>query len=308
MNGLLMASRALHFGSALMLAGVLAFRWLVLRGAGEKEWADLGRRLDLLFRCALTVLVISGVGLFWAVAAEMSGASLGQSLDAGTWETVLMQTKFGNVFLWRSGLAALLAVTWWRGRPRGRFFAGVTASAAVALLVSLAWTGHAGSVGGASAGWRIGADAAHLLAAAIWPTGLIFFAMFLHGLRRPGMAAPFDLVSTVVRRFSDVSLATVMVLAATGIVNACFLVGSWGALIATGYGQVLCFKIALFSGMLGIAAWNRFRLLPLLFRAKEPRERERLLGRLGSFVRVEWSLAAGIVAVVAVLGTMPPPR
>ena len=59
-------------------------------------------------------------------------------------------------------------------------------------------------------------------------------------------------------------IATVVAVLATGIVNTWILVGSLTRLIATGYGQLLILKMALFAVMLSFAAANRFWLTPRL--------------------------------------------
>jgi putative copper resistance protein D len=59
-------------------------------------------------------------------------------------------------------------------------------------------------------------------------------------------------------------IAVVVVVLATGIINAWILVGSWHALIVTGYGRLLMLKVVLFAAMLLIAAANRFWLTPRL--------------------------------------------
>jgi putative copper resistance protein D len=182
---------------------------------------------------------------------------------------------------------------------------------AAALIVSVAWTGHAAATGGPDLPWRIMADATHLFAASIWPTGLLPFALFLGCARRGADPSHLSPVLAVARRFSAVSFITVGVLIATGIINTCFIVGSFSALVTTDYGRLLCLKLFLFLVILGIAARNRYRLLPLLFvRAAVPDKSPvfPLLRRLQAFVATEFGLAVGIVIVVSLLGITPPPH
>jgi predicted PurR-regulated permease PerM len=117
---LLTFSRALHIGSGLMLVTVVAFRWLILLPAfsesSEQEWTlftPLFSRLNRIFVSAGIILVLSGMMLFWAAAAGMSGTSLEGSLDTGTLCTVAFQTQFGHVFLGRFALSILLGVITW---------------------------------------------------------------------------------------------------------------------------------------------------------------------------------------------------
>jgi putative copper resistance protein D len=322
---LLICARAFHFGSGMILVGVVAFRWLVLLPAfaGEtdetwREFTPLFQKLNALFLGAGVLLVVSGFALFWAVAAGMSDTSLAESLTADTWGTVLFQTQFGSVCQWRFGLMVILGLMMWRLARNSwqlrrkssplEMAAGVVATA---LVVSIAWTGHAAATGGSDFKLRVMADAAHLFAASIWPAGLLPFALFLGCARQIGGLSRLGPVVAAARRFSELSFVTVGVLIATGIINACFIVGSFSALVATDYGRLLCLKLFLFLVILGIATWNRYQLLPLLLLHASASEKSPvlpLLQRLRSFVMTELSLAVAVVGVVSILGTTPPPH
>jgi Copper resistance protein D len=64
------------------------------------------------------------------------------------------------------------------------------------------------------------------------------------------------------RRFSLVSLVTVVTLAITGSINGYFLVGTIHALAATVYGRLLELKMAIFGAMVAIGAFNLLWLKP----------------------------------------------
>lgn len=100
-------------------------------------------------------------------------------------------------------------------------------------------------------------------------------------------------------------IAAVAVILVTGIVNTWILVGSWHALIGTGYGQLLMLKIALFIVMLLFAAANRFWLTPRLAlpsSAPQPDARRQLARNS----IIEFGLALIIFAIVGMLGTLHP--
>ena len=102
-----------------------------------------------------------------------------------------------------------------------------------------------------------------------------------------------------------------LVLTGTGVINGYFLVGSLSALFNTPYGEVLLVKLFLFFIILCVAGWNRYRLLPAFFAKTSSDHRDEavtLLAKLRTFVLIEFSLAVGILAVVSLLGTMPPSR
>jgi putative copper resistance protein D len=311
---LLILARTLSFGSGMILVGVMAFRRLVLlpafAGATDDLWKPLGpfgRQLHRLIVGSALILVLSDVLLFWAVTAEMSDNSPVEALNREALATVLFQTQFGTVCLWRIGFAVILCallislrrtfshhpVCMLRFAPL-ELAAGMTA---VALVISAAWTGHA-AASSTMFLVRIVADAFHLLAAAIWPAGLLPFALFLK-------SAPTDSppVSMAIRRFSALSLVVVIVLIVTGIINSVFLVGSFSALVTTEYGRILCLKLILFLVIMALACWNRFRLLPLLSHPS----RTIVVRQLRCFVVLEFGLAVAIVVVVGFLGLTPPP-
>lgn len=316
-SDLLILARALQFGAGMTLVTVAAFRAFVLLPgfAGESDATRQGlvpylRRLWKISIFALATHLVSGLFLFWAVAAGMSGSSLSDALNLNTLSTVLFQTRFGTVCLWRAAFLVLflfvLPVRPWTLRHRLSLPEIAAGLLAAALFISIAWTGHAATSSGT---WNLAADALHLLAASIWPGGLLPFALFLSFAGHDLMASHFVPVMKTALRFSAMSFTAVFVLAASGIVNAFFLVGSFSALIATPYGQVLCLKLLLFSGMLVIASWNRWRLLPrLLYSGGESADARPLLRRLRNFVLAELSLAIAVIFVVALLGTLPPPR
>jgi putative copper resistance protein D len=206
-------------------------------------------------------------------------------------------------------LAVLIGMLVWkqwavrRKTSRIEITAGIFA---IALTVSVALTGHAAATGGMEFWFRVGADALHLFITAIWPTGLLPFALFLAFAHRAGDAVQQPTLR-VIHRFSNVSFAAVWVLVASGISLACFMLGSFQALFATDYGRLLSLKIFLFLIMLGIASWNRYRLVPQL--GSETRDENSTgthLRRLQGFVLVELTLAVAIVIVVSFLGATPP--
>ena len=91
--------------------------------------------------------------------------------------------------------------------------------------------------------------------------------------------------------------------AVTGIVNAILLVGSIDGLTGTDYGRVLLIKIALFVLLVAVAIINRLILVPRI-----GREKKLSTGTTALFwtVGIEQVLGLAIIAVVSILGTLPP--
>ena len=88
----------------------------------------------------------------------------------------------------------------------------------------------------------------------------------------------------------------------TGLVNSWILVGldRLGDLAEIAYGQVLLAKLALFAGMLGFAAANRFRHTQAVA-DNAP------LGAVRRSLAWEAGLGVSVLALVAWLGTLAPP-
>ena len=98
-------------------------------------------------------------------------------------------------------------------------------------------------------------------------------------------------------------------LAATGLTNSYFLVGSLRALVASEYGRLLMLKLFLFSIMVGLGACNLLRFKPQLALANEQNATQRdALRKLMRNVIAELCLGTLIVLIVSALGATPPPR
>jgi copper transport protein len=131
-------------------------------------------------------------------------------------------------------------------------------------------------------------DFLHVAAASFWLGGLVALASALMG---PGDRAP------MLRRFSNVALVSVAVLAATGVIRAFAELSSLGQLWSTGYGRLLIVKTALLAALVTIGWLNRYRLVPRLS-----------LDGLRRSVAVELAVFAGLVAAVALLTDLRPGR
>jgi copper transport protein len=107
----------------------------------------------------------------------------------------------------------------------------------------------------------------------------------------------------IVRRFSNVAVATVVVLLLAGFGIAILQVRSVAGLVTTTYGWMLLAKLALVTGLLALATLNKFRLTPLLARGDI-----RGASRLRLSIAAEIALVLGILIATASLSTTPPPR
>jgi putative copper resistance protein D len=292
-------SRAFHFAACLVIVATLVVDRIVVAptaGIAAQRWRPIARWLLLL---ALPAALMSGIAWFSAIAADMSGLPPAQALQRPILQLVWTKTHFGGLWELRLVLWAATAV-FSLARYSARLSTPATWLALLcgsALSVSLAWAGH--GLFGNPVGWHLLADGTHLLIAGFWPAGLLPFALLFSRLYRVASPEQRVCVITLTRRFSAMSLASVALLAVTGLANSWFLVGPPSNLWRTGYGRVLLGKIALFAIMVGIGAINLLRLKPRV-------SDETAAAQLRFNVRAEALLGAGVVILVAVLGLLQP--
>jgi len=298
MPELLVAVRAIHVAATLLVLGTASFRTLALTPALPKAPPDDTAAFDA---------VLQRLALFGVLVAVLSGAAwfalFAAQLDADTTSsgelvlTILGETRFGHVALIRLVVAAMLAGLLTTPPTAVRS----TASILLALVFALALgaTGHLGAAPGVRGGLELMADLAHIAAASVWGGGLLPFALLLRRARHHADARWAEIALRCTRRFSLLAMTSVGVLVLTGTINGIVLIGTVEALRSTDYGSALLLKIALFLGMLFFAAVNRFVWTP---RLSGPDAMKHLQWSSGA----EIALSLGVVALVGLLGTLPP--
>jgi putative copper resistance protein D len=292
----LVLARLLHYVATTTLFGASLFPLYAYADA-EPERAGLWRGKLLLLAAILALLS----GLLWFVlsAANMTG-SLSELADGDALWAIVHDTGFGAIWTGRMILAIVMIVVLAAVRPFPTSLRwNVTISfLAATLLLSLAGTGHAQVEEGWASVVHICSDAAHLLAAGAWLGGLVPLGDILahYSDTRGGST----LVERALLKFSGMGYTAVATLIGTGLINSWFLVGSVSNLPTTPYGEMLLTKLALFAGMLALAAANRFWLVPSIGEADKP------IRKLRKHVLGEQLLGAAILVVVSALGTMAP--
>lgn len=305
--------RAVHYAATLSTAGVVVFMVLIAepafrRAANPRLAATLRRRLAWIAWIGLAIALLSAVPWLVLVAESMSGEPLGALYGQGIVGTVLTRTDFGHDWLLRVVLGCALGGAFVHFFPAkdapSRGLQISTTILAAAYAGSLAWTGHAIGAQDVEAILHPAADVLHLIAAAAWVGGLVPLALLLTmtGADDTGVAA----ARAATLRFSNLGIASVAALLASGLVNSWYLVGSVSALTTTDYGRLLTIKIALFLLMVAIAAFNWSRLTPRLVQEADIAATQRARRRLRGNAAAEALAGAIIVVIVAVLGTLPP--
>ena len=314
MDDLLIYVRTVHIAATLLVAGVVFFTVFVFnpaaRNAGGVTHAAAEVRAwnRLLAWSALVLAVISGAGWLLLTAAAMSGNDLVDVVPSGALGTVLTKTTFGRDWLIRIVLAfglTAISIPFFAARSRhSAWFDGAAVITAAAFAGTLAWAGHAAGGLGFEAIIHPAADVLHLVAAAAWVGALVPLAILLTATGAEPNA--LDVARTATLRFSIVGMIAVTTLLASGIINSWYLVGSVAALLGTHYGKLLLFKLALFLGMVAIAAYNWSRLTPALVASGSIAAAQTARRRLCRNAAIEASAGALVIAIVSVLGTQAP--
>lgn len=292
------ACRLVHFVSVMMAFGGSAFRVYAVGAADQKVLGILDARLRRVLLASAIFALLTALLLLSLVGSRMAG-SPAAALDWKTISTVLLDTSFGRVWGWRLLIAALLVLVFaFRGVQPG-YRVGLSAL----LLASLGWVGHAADKQGAAGlGHEIN-QSVHLLAGGIWLGGLVPLTWVVARAQRSRSKEWVLLLRGALPQFSHMGYAAVGFVALTGMINTILLVGSIDGLTGTTYGRVLLLKIALFLLLVVVAIINRLVLVPWIGRHGEASTgTAALLWAVG----IEQMLGLAIIAVVSVLGTLPP--
>lgn len=302
-EGAFSLARLLHFASTLSLFGGGLF---LLYGYRPQPDDKVQPNCSPWPRSLLLLATAIGVAsaLMW-LAAEAD-------LLTGAWTSVIAavrQTRFGLILALRALALALLFLICLPLQSVRTLAAAATILGGLSVA-SLAWTGH-GSVGsGLSASLHTGADALHLLAAGVWVGALVSSSVQTARVRRACRVSEAQRLFQGIARFAAIAPAMVAILTLSGLVNAWYLIGPnhLTALFDTPYGLLLLVKLALFLGMLPLAAINRFLLVPRLRSAVAlSTPLEPVLEKLRFSLLAESAVVMLLLAAVGVLGTLEPP-
>jgi copper transport protein len=333
--------RALQFAAIGAGGGLVAFLGLVwlpaLAGVagGTTAWRNASRGFVARIRVALVLAALAGVlsalaGLALE-GAEAAGVPFWRAWDATVLRGVL-DTRFGAVWTggavaWvivGAGAAMLLAPRSSRApvlRPvslgadgaalPARASRGPLAALAAPLLALLALPALAGHASVQSPVWLFApVNVLHVAAMALWLGGLVALLAALPAATRslaPPDRAP--LLAATLARFSPLALGCVVLLAATGTVQALLEIDTWSQLPGTAFGREVLIKLTLLLALIGLGAVNRQRTLPRLraiaARAETPGAAGRMLRRT---LRAEVAVLAVVLGVTGALAGAAPAK
>jgi copper resistance protein D len=315
LTDLLIAVRDIHFGSSIIVAGIVFFNLLIasptLRRADRRlvtTCAAFKGRITAALWAGLALSIISGFAWLCLLAGRIAGKPIDEVVTDGTVWIVLSQTQFGFAWEIRFLFGVLLTACLLVWRPKNLkatiWHETLAALLAGAYLGSLAFAGHGEEGLGLERDFHLAADFLHLIAAGLWLGGLIPLALLLVYLRRFREEAWITAACHAASRFSNLGIVAVGTLLISGTINAWFLLGDMQSLVDTSYGRLLLFKVTLFAVMVCLAGINRQYLLPRLF--DDTGLGSRTLQWLIRSTLVEIVLGTGIIVVVGMLGIMAP--
>jgi copper transport protein len=299
---------------ALMLGGLafLGFAWrpaLAAMGGSDADRqaarAGFGRRLRRVLLGAIAVgLAVSVLG-FLLQGASAAGVSLWASLRGSILHDTL-HSRFGAVWGARALdwvlIAGLLGAAKRSGRGLlsgplpSRWLLGLLGLSVIYLAITPALAGHASIESPVAVFFP--SDVLHVLAASIWVGGVASLLLVMPAATRrlPGPDRSRLLLAVLVR-FSPLALGAVIVIAATGVVQAYIDVRSLHGLFHTTYGVLVLVKVALLLLLIGLGAINRQRMIPALERIAEQGSEPGSVG-----VSTRRTLRGELVALLAVFG------
>jgi copper transport protein len=196
-----------------------------------------------------------------------------------------LSTRFGSAMVAAAALAGVGALTA-AVAPLMRALEPVPFVVGLLLLPIPTVAGHAFDRG--RPGYEPIVDFLHLAAASFWVGGVVALAVTFSSAREAPRA---------IRRFSNVALAAVIVIATSGVIRAFGELRSVSQLWSTGYGRVLIVKTALLAILVALGWMNRYRIL-----------RRPSLAGLRQNLAAEVVVFVGLVAAVALLTDLRPGR
>jgi copper resistance protein D len=282
-------SRFIYDGTLMFVFGGNTF----LCVAAPREIGDaIARRLETP-NLAAAALAAAAMAIWLPLQTAMIAGGWEHTFDISIMFDLLDNTMMGHVWAARALLAMLLIIAVAALRPSPPLLIVLSGGA----ITSLALAGHAMMDEGARAAAHIVNHTVHLLAAAAWIGSLVPVLLCLEALDDPARA---KYASLALDRFSVMGHIAVAVVVGTGIVDMFMVLGYLPVHWSSPYQALLAIKIALVAGMIGLALFNSYVLLP---RVDDDHAAKRAMRRQ---TIAELVLAAGVLALVAVFGMLDP--
>lgn len=285
--------RFIHYAALMLVFGGLVYVRILSR-------ADLGQRiyrqLGSIWRISVLIVVLSGIPWLMLATASM-GDGIADALSLNMLATVAFDTAFGRILsghLVISGVLFLwLAVDQRRGASLPSWWAVV---AAFASLVSLAPTGHAMMPEGTEQLASIASQALHLGSGGYWIGCLAPVVITLRMMDRDAM---HEAVAALTR-FSRLGHGAVALVTMSGLANLWFASDHRPMVLIEPYAALFLAKVIVVAGMVVLAIYNRYWLVPRIRRDPTALPRMQRL-TIGIF-----ALGLAAIGLVSIFGMVSP--
>ncbi|EAQ23079.1 copper resistance D family protein [Roseovarius sp. 217] len=275
--------KVMVYASTLLAAGsVLAV--LFLRSLPEAEQHRL-RQMAVLMAIAAAILSLLRLPIraSFLMGGTWAGATEPMMLN------MVMNSPLGTAIALRLiGLALLLAIM-----SSSKIGQGAAALGTVLVAASFAMRGHALEEPRLVLGLLI---TAHILGLAFW------IGAFLPLLRLSKQSEP-QITGKLAEEFGRKALWVVGGLVIAGLATLLIVTGGQLALLTSAYSQFFAIKLALFAGVVGLAAWNKLRLTPAL-----EQDAPDAATRMSRSLKLESILLVAILLITAALSTVSAPE
>jgi putative copper resistance protein D len=284
MRGFFVAGALSSFGASLFTTLIL----IPVAGEFGAEPSELvSRRLRANLAVSLGVALLAGIA-WLGLQTQAMAETQSFAETAAAVPSVLFGTRFGQVLCLQAAALAAAAL-----------FAGLSRDRLVAMLAGLAVLLEAGHSHAFAMAHGLSplllSQSMHLVAAGAWLGGLLpLLVVVAH--------APLDVAHRVLKRFSPIAAVSVVILAATALLQGVVLSGGLKGLFGTVYGSVLLLKLALFAALIVLAANNRLRLTPALASRNGDATRRSLALSIG----IETAIGLLVVLAAAALSGLEP--
>ncbi|MGG4608712.1 copper homeostasis membrane protein CopD [Providencia sp. Me31A] len=279
--------RFIHFIAAILMCGMSIFAAVLCR---DQFSYLLGRYLNKsIFFCAIITVLTTFV---WMIAqAGLMGDGWEDSINWQIWQGVL-GTSFGQIWRWELFCAIILLFVLCIKPVKLRL--NLILILSTILLGLHAFIGHAAMHDGIIGVLHQANQFIHLISSAYWFGGLWPFLICIQFLRhKQELVQGMDkqIINTMMR-FSRVGHIAVILVIITGIISSMTILPDWPLEYSgSEYQSLLWFKIILVLGMVLLALFNRYYVVPNL----------KQRGRFNLLIINSWAeLLLGTMAILAV--------
>ena len=243
---------------------------------------------------ALRLLRIGAIGLAAAQAifVALDTAMLMSTSGLGVSDLYSANYFLAGLLLFSTAVVFLLATR--PGLPRNPVWLIVVAP----LMFATVWTSHGASRLEHQIPLML-LTGLHQLAVALWIGGMPYLWLLISS-RAPGSTVEDEQLVRAVRRYSAMSVGSVIVLVAAGVTMAWVYTQSWSAVYGTAYGVVLVAKSIMLAVVLVLGAGN------FLLIRKRKLHSSPWLFRIGQFSEAEIGIGFTIILAAASLTAQPP--